>query len=125
MPPWYQNRFLTRTVLDSDWLWPRSRFIDVTAWIESTSFEPWSDLPSAHSAYMLNGVTRDSFGARLANCLVRAYRTSDDIVVGEVMSDAGGNYSISLFTTDPCYLVAYKNGAPDVAGTTANTLIPV
>jgi hypothetical protein len=52
-------------------------------------------------------------------------------MVGAVASDANGNYSFR-FLTPPTginyYVVAYLvgfGGAPDVAGTTVNTLVPL
>jgi hypothetical protein len=73
--------------------------------------------------YRLVGVTRDSFGVALAGCTLSLFRTIDNVLVNQAVSDGGGNY---LFTN--CspglayYIVAYLAGSPDVAGTTVNTL---
>lgn len=78
----------------------------------------------ATSIYV-TGITRDSAGAALGGCIVQLFRTVDDAPFGETTSDGAGNYSIVAPVGGPFYLVAYKAGAPDVAGTTVNTLIPV
>jgi hypothetical protein len=70
------------------------------------------------------GVTKDSTGAALGTCAVDLFRTADDVVMDRTVSDASGNYefrSASLSTA--YYVVAYRAGAPDVAGTTVNTLV--
>ena len=81
--------------------------------------------------FAITGVTRDQYGSPLANCTCKLYRTCDDSVVqnfngwGEqvVVSDAGGNFSFIVGNNaGPFYVVAYKAGSPDVAGTTINTL---
>lgn len=70
------------------------------------------------------GVTKDSTGAALAACTVDLFRTADDVRVDTVVSDGSGNYEFrSASLTTAYYVVAYKVGAPDVAGTTVNTLI--
>lgn len=70
------------------------------------------------------GITKDSAGAVLADCTVDLFRTADDLLVDSMVSDGSGNYefrSTSLSTL--YYIVAYKVGSPDVAGTTVNTLV--
>lgn len=57
--------------------------------------------------------------------VVQVFRTSDDLFVGQCVCDDGGYYDIGTpFSTDAHYLVAYKPGSPDIAGTTVNTLTP-
>lgn len=70
------------------------------------------------------GVTKDSAGTALGGCTVQLFRTSDDSFRSEVVSDGAGNYRLFPDVTGPFYIVAYKAGAPDVAGTTVNTLTP-
>ena len=82
--------------------------------------------PRLPSYLRIFGLTLDSLGAPLGNCAVDLFQTVDDVVVDRVVSDAGGNYefrSASLSTR--YYVVAYKPGSPDVAGTTINTLLGV
>ena len=71
----------------------------------------------------LAGITRDSAGAVLANCEVVLYTTIDN-VIASMYSDDSGNFSFQNPGTGPFYIVAYKAGGPDVAGTTVNTLLP-
>lgn len=77
-------------------------------------------------ALKLRGTSRDSSGNPLANAIIRGYVTSTNAYEGQVTSDNGGYFEL------PCsagavahYLVAFKAGSPDIAGTTDNTLIPV
>lgn len=73
----------------------------------------------------LSGTSRDASGAPLAACRVLIFRTEDNSFVGETASDASGAWSVSMMKGGPFFLVEYKAGAPDVAGTSANTLVPV
>ena len=71
----------------------------------------------------ITGVTRNSSGAILDNCTVNLFITGLDKVVQAVISDASGNFTFSNPGSGTFYIVAYKYGSPDVAGTTVNTLI--
>lgn len=72
----------------------------------------------------ITGITKDSTGAALGSCVVELYVTSSDRVVGRTTSDATtGAYTFNITFSGPFYIVAYKAGAPDVAGTTVNTLV--
>jgi hypothetical protein len=71
----------------------------------------------------LSGTTRDNTGAVLANCQVDLFTTNDDRI-GSIVSDGAGFFSFSNIGTGPFYLVAYKSGSPDFAGTTVATLLP-
>lgn len=71
----------------------------------------------------ISGVTKDSNGTPLAACAVDLFRTLDDALVQRTTSDALGNYLFLHPGSGPFYLVAYKAGAPDVAGTTLNTVV--
>lgn len=71
----------------------------------------------------VSGVTKDSTGAALASVTVQLFRTVDDAYIGETTSNGSGVYSIASVVSGPFYIVAYKAGAPDVAGTTVNTLV--
>ena len=74
------------------------------------------------------GITRDSNGNPLAACTVQVYRTDTQQIVDQETSDANGNYMVQVpvgfSQAQPMtwYVVAYKAGSPDVAGTTVNTL---
>lgn len=72
----------------------------------------------------ITGVTKDSSGAVLGSCTVKLYRTSDDVELLSTVSDAiTGAYVFYNASAGPFYLVAYKSGSPDVAGTTINTIV--
>lgn len=73
--------------------------------------------------YSITGVTRDSNGTALGSCRVGLFRTMDDSFVHQVTSDASGNYAIPASNLLQHYLVFYKTGSPDVAGSSVNTLI--
>lgn len=74
--------------------------------------------------WTLNGVTRDSSGAILGGCTVKIYKTSDHTYVATTTSNAStGAYSFSGLTDGASYyIVSWKSGAPDVFGTTDDTL---
>lgn len=80
---------------------------------------PLSDYISAR----ITGTTLDSAGSPLGSCVVDMFRTSDDIKVDSTTSDGSGVFSFIPLQYGPFYLVAYKPGSPDVAGTTVNTLV--
>lgn len=75
-----------------------------------------------HRNYAIEGVTRDTNSAALGTVVVQLFRTTDDSFIEQSTSDANGTYQLSTPYSDAHYIVAYKAGSPDVAGTTANTL---
>ena len=77
------------------------------------------------NTYLSNAVTRDTNTAGLGSVRVMFFRTQDNSFVGETLSDASGNWSKLLNIGGPFFLVCYKIGSPDVAGTSVNTLTPV
>lgn len=78
------------------------------------------------TAKKLIGTTRDSAGAALGNCVVEGFVTSTDVSIGKVTSDTAGYYELpSSAGAVNHYIVAYKSGSPDVAGTSKNNLVPV
>lgn len=81
------------------------------------------NVPSPPLPYTIRGVTKDGAGAPLGNCDVHLFRTADDSEAAQGVSDANGNYRLDASSAIPHYAVAYKPGAPDVAGTTVNTLV--
>lgn len=81
--------------------------------------------PGIYQNYSVSGITRDGAGAILPFCRVELYLTAADVSIREVTSDVNGNYRFDNPGTGPFYLVAYKAGAPDIAGTTVNTLVSV
>ena len=88
-------------------------------------YEPYScDGAGTQTKRFIKGVTKDSVGATIANAIVQGFVTSTDAYVGEVTSGEDGTYTLGTETIAGVqhYLVAYKAGSPDVAGTTVNTL---
>lgn len=106
------------------------------AWQQLTSLNPQTDWRGGFGSVVwrgrlgtsntvLKGVSRNSSGAILGSCGVELFLTATDQVVQRTVSDASGNFTFPNPGTGPFYIVAYKAGAPDVAGTTVNTLISV
>lgn len=90
-------------------------------------FEPYScDGEGCSINKFLKGVCRDADSNVVANAIVQGFRTVDDVYTGQTVSLNDGTY---ILPTDNAagvqhYLVAYKPGSPDIAGTTVNTLTP-
>ena len=92
----------------------------------SGAWSPWQIAVSGKSNYVfITGQCLDGNGAPLAGAVVKGFRTSDNLYVGQTTSDSNGNYSFgSPYVGVNHYLEAYLPGSPDIAGTTVNTLIP-
>jgi hypothetical protein len=120
--------------------WPNSRFINlgdstsnpncpdilVSAIYQQEVTPPWMLLPGSKYTllYYIAGITKDSGGAPLGGCEVDLFRSSDDLKVDTITSDAAGNYRVyTPFTTEYHYCTAY-NTSGSVAGMTAKTLLP-
>lgn len=118
-------------------LWPNSRSMGGDPTVALTQFgsdacntvdhwEPFPDEGGSQAMKKIVGTTRDASGNPLATCIVKGYLTSNDQFLRQLTSDANGYFEFcSEFTGVNHYLVAYKAGAPDVEGTTVNTLVPV
>lgn len=108
--------------------WPRGNNLlgDVSAdagVLDSVQWGPYDTVGGISARVGFVGVSRDQYGSPLGNCVVQLFRTSDDLFIMEVTSDSNGNFTLfSWYTPDQHYIVAYKAGSPDVAGTTVNTL---
>jgi hypothetical protein len=75
---------------------------------------------------LISGITLDASGAPLPSCAVELFLTRGDVNVDQTVSGPNGVYSFkSAQLGQTYYIVAYKAGSPDVAGTTVNTLTPV
>ena len=88
-------------------------------------FEPYScDGEGTQSKRFLRGTVQDSVGSPVNGALVQGFVTATDAYVGEVQSNLDGTYVLGTETRPGVahYLVAYKPGSPDIAGTTVNTL---
>lgn len=81
-------------------------------------------IPLPAQCLRIFGTTKDGAGAALGGCTVHLFRTVDDVEMGIVVSDGSGNYEFrSASLSTQYYVLAYKPGSPDLAGTTLNTLI--
>ena len=88
-------------------------------------FEPYScDGDGTQTVRFIKGTCKDSVGAAVANAIVQGFRTDTDAFVGQVQANTDGTYTLGTETVAGVqhYLVAYKAGSPDIAGTTVNTL---
>ena len=82
-------------------------------------------LPYPPTYFRVTGTTLDSNGAALGGCVVLLFLTATDVLFAATTSDAGGFFEFRSASQSPTmlyYLVAYKAGSPDIAGTTVNTL---
>ena len=71
--------------------------------------------------YKIQGITKDSGGSPLGGVTVELFRTSDDLKVDSVVSDAAGNYVLyTPYPSTPHYCVAFKS--PNLAGSTVQSL---
>lgn len=75
--------------------------------------------------YVVSGITKNSSGAVLASCVVTLFESGKDEKLQTTTSDGLGQYIFNVTETvgRTFYVVAYKAGSPDVAGTTVNTLV--
>lgn len=79
----------------------------------------------SQSAKLITGFTKDANGDNLGGCVVQGFLTADNSYVGRVVSDPSGAFTFTTPYLGNHYLVAYKPGSPDIAGTTKNTLVGV
>ena len=89
----------------------------------------WNDIGQTTVTFTLVGVSRDSTGATLGACRVIVMEVGRQQIdgapiVAETVSDGSGNYSVVVPMNTAYQVLAYKAGAPDVFGTTVNTLTP-
>jgi hypothetical protein len=84
--------------------------------------KPFRSAPFTTRNEAITGVTRDSTGAALGFCAVALF-IMPNTLANTTISDASGNYRFDNPGSGPFYLVAYKAGSPDVAGTTVNTVV--
>lgn len=90
-------------------------------------YEPYScDGEGTSISRFIKGITKDSGGTAISDVTVQAFRTADDFYLGQDVSRDDGTYTCptDVAAGTQCYLVAYKAGSPDIAGTTVNTITP-
>lgn len=78
------------------------------------------------STKFIKGSCLDSNSAVVANATLEAFITSTDVKDSPpTTSFLDGTYILGCYTAGVShYVVAYKAGSPDIAGTTVNTLVP-
>lgn len=81
-----------------------------------------------NSRFGIFGIVRDAYGTPVGGAIVKLFRTTGDLYkdekVDEGISDPLGNYFVSTpFYPDAHYIVVYKQGSPDIFGSSPNTLI--
>lgn len=73
----------------------------------------------------IRGQCKDSDGSPVSGAVVQCFLTGTDAIVSETTSQTDGTYEAPTpYPGTQHYLVAYRSGSPDIAGTTVNTLIP-
>jgi len=72
--------------------------------------------------YAITGNTRDCNSALVGVAVVKLYNTATDVMEQVTTSDLNGFYAFAVRDQSNRYLVAYKVGNPDLAGTTLNTI---
>jgi len=70
----------------------------------------------------VTGITIDQLGARLPGCTVKAFNSVTNVFVTSTISDGSGVYTMTLPKGSTYFLIAYKVGSPDRAGTSVQTI---
>lgn len=140
-PRWAYRRRSVRSTYDPyRWpsLWPSPGFMsgDPTSPMSSgddyafgggrLSYEmPSAGIQGTQTTKFIRGSCLDSASAAVADATLDAFITSTDVKDGAGTSFADGTYAVGVQTAGVShYVVAYKAGSPDIAGTTVNTLVP-
>lgn len=99
-------------------------FGDSNAGNANEMFEPTELGNQGHQGRkFIMGQCQDSGGGGVSGAVVQGFRTSTDEYVGETTADSNGNYELGVpYPGENHYLVAYRAGSPDLAGTTVNNL---
>ena len=133
----WERRGPEATVNRNPWTscWPRSQFGSgdpatpmgvLGQCYESggNSFETPHAGYGTQSIKFILGTCVDNLDAPVANAIVQCFATTTDLLTGEVTANTDGTYAVPTPYVSPAqhYLVAYKAGSPDIAGTTVNTL---
>lgn len=110
--------------------WPlevggRTNSIDLNTDLGCFGLVNWGRLPPYQGTTnfkRITGIAKDSTGTVLGGATIKVYRTADNVCELTTTSNADGAYEVGVPDTAARYIVAYKAGSPDVAGTTVNTL---
>lgn len=90
-------------------------------------FEPFNCIGGGtQTTKFIKGTCLDGSSAPVSGAVVQGFVTATDAFVGQTETAADGTYAVGTanLASTPHYLVAYKAGSPDIAGTTVNTLLP-
>ena len=75
------------------------------------------------STKFIMGRCKDVAGNGVSGATVQGFRTVNDQFVRETVAGSDGSYELATeYPGEGHYLVAYRAGSPDIAGTTVNTL---
>lgn len=87
-------------------------------------WEPWSvGWGGTASQKFIMGTCYDQASSPISGAIVQGFLTSTDFYVGATTADSNGRYEFGTpYALSNHYLVAYRAGAPDIAGTTVDTL---
>jgi hypothetical protein len=106
--------------------WRRSGFLgraDMAIFDAPANQFEYSDYRSGKSTpKMITGTAYDANGNVLAGATIMLFNTATGLLVETVTADAAGYFRIGDPNGVACFIVAYLAGAPDVFGTTTNTL---
>lgn len=123
-PSWTGGLAIPKLPVNKPWNVISSRDYQQDApspWLPSVVHEL---LPKPPTDFTISGITRDSAGAVLVSCVVNLFRTSDNVLMQSTTSDATtGAYTFTGTGQINQFLVSYKAGSPDVAGTSRNDLM--
>jgi len=89
-------------------------------------WSPWQKAArGVQTLKYIMGRTVNANGVALGGATIEAFLTGNNMFVRATLSDSNGNYEVGTeYPGNTHYLVAYYPGAPDMAGTTVNTLVP-
>ena len=89
-------------------------------------WSPWQRSVRGNGATkFIMGQCKDGSDVGVSGATVQGFLTATDTYVGETTADSLGNYELGTrYPGAQHYLVAYRTGSPDIAGTTVNTLTP-
>ena len=92
----------------------------------SGAFEPWSyGDGGTQSLKFIMGRCKDQAGNGVSGATVQGFVTATDVLERETTANSDGYYELGTqWAGTQHYLVAYRAGSPDIAGTTVNTLTP-
>ena len=86
---------------------------------------PNSFFGGIYRPYFITGYVKDALGNAIASTTVKAFRTSDDVLIGSTTTDSNGAYQAPTTwgVTSNHYIVAYDASGLR-SGSTVNTLVP-